>query len=262
MGVVGVLLLLPTWAGHCRPHRSQPDGGGGPSGRPGPTAEQAAGRERAVTLEAWVLLSSYRGCPVLVERAGYRLGLVCDQTGGAAGFLAFAGPFAGRAFMTDEVVPLGKWVHVAGSHDGWVTELLIDRRWATATALGRLPLPLGRDPWEWSPTAGGKRCLPDCPARRRPLDGELGGSRLVWRGRTAAQLTATRGSPGHFAAIDEPGEIAAFAQQRAPSAPPPAQRMTPTGWLIAGAVLAASSFMVAFGVFLLARSAAEMSAVS
>lgn len=70
-----------------------------------------------VCLEAWVRLRSYRGCPVLAAAAGYRLEIHCFWGGHqerSDGALVFAGPFAGRAFISERPVPLGRWVHLAG----------------------------------------------------------------------------------------------------------------------------------------------------
>jgi len=65
-------------------------------------------------LEAWVRLRSYRGCPVLAAAGGYRLEIYCSPAGWSNGALVFAGPFPGRAYLSERPVPLGRWAHLAG----------------------------------------------------------------------------------------------------------------------------------------------------
>jgi hypothetical protein len=121
-----------------------------------------------VCLEAWVRLRSYRGCPVLAAGNGYRLGIYCfpggcsGPAGSSNGALVLAGPFPGRAYISERPVPLGRWVHVAGL-DGAPggplpamtpgTSVIVAIDGVDATA-GRMsggaadPLALGYDPWE------------------------------------------------------------------------------------------------------------------
>jgi Concanavalin A-like lectin/glucanases superfamily len=192
------LMLFPAWFARCywRPGSKawQVRMARLPELRPAPAG-------RAVTVEAWVRLRSFRGCPVLVERGGYRLGVLCDATGGSAGWLAFAGPFAGHAYVSEEAVPLKRWVHLAGTWDGRGADLLIDGQVVTAgrIAEGGPALPLGRDPWAaapYRPTAAAGRG--GGPAR---LDGEVGDRRAVWRPRSASHIAGTRGHAGLWAAV-------------------------------------------------------------
>ncbi|HXO29608.1 MAG TPA: hypothetical protein VOA80_19815, partial [Thermoanaerobaculia bacterium] len=130
-----------------------------------------APRPAPVCLEAWVRLRSYRGCPVLAAGNGYRLGIYCfpggcsGPAGSSNGALVLAGPFPGRAYISERPVPLGRWVHVAGldGGPGWplpamtpatsATSVIIAIDGIDATA-GRMsggaadPLALGYDPWE------------------------------------------------------------------------------------------------------------------
>jgi hypothetical protein len=85
--------------------------------RRAPRAGRRVPRRPPVCLEAWVRLRSYRGCPVLAAAAGYRLGIHCYRGGHlerSDGGLVFAGPFPGRAYISERPVPLGVWVHLAG----------------------------------------------------------------------------------------------------------------------------------------------------
>lgn len=141
-----------------------------------------------VCLEAWVRLRSYRGCPVLAAGNGYRLGIYCfpggctGPAGSSNGALVLAGPFPGRAYISERPVPLDRWVHLAGLDGGLGSRLpamppfsaapampatsATSTAWATsATSVtvaidgidvtaGRMsggaadPLALGYDPWE------------------------------------------------------------------------------------------------------------------
>jgi len=141
-------------------------------------------RQAPVCLEAWVRLRSYRGCPVLAAGGGYRLGIYCfpagcsGPAGSSNGALVFAGPFPGRAYISQRPVPLGKWVHLAGLEgestpagtaaattstatiSAGVAAVATTATIAAAVAIdgtdvtaGRLaswadPMPLGYDPWE------------------------------------------------------------------------------------------------------------------
>jgi hypothetical protein len=106
VAIVGLAGLFPNF---CHLARS-----------PGKPAAPRQARRPPVCLEAWVRLRSYRGCPVLAAAGGYRLGIYCFPAGctGAAGrsngALVFAGPFPGRAYVSERPVPLGAWVHLAG----------------------------------------------------------------------------------------------------------------------------------------------------
>ncbi len=196
--VTGLAALFPTfyaWIHHPAARRAPP----------------RAPRQAAVCLEAWVRLRSYRGCPVLAAAAGYRLGIYCSPAGWSNGALVFAGPFAGRAYLSEEPVPLGRWVHLAALERSSATGeagavpvpqaapvtpavtgdrvlLAIDGSDVTA---GRLfaqgdPLPLGYDPWR--DLSGGAVAGAAGKDRRRrglragrglpaPADGEIG----AWR---------------------------------------------------------------------------------
>src|ERR1700726_3159172 len=131
---------------------------------PGKPVRRWAPPPAPVCLEAWVRLRSYRGCPVLAAGNGYRLGIYCfpggcsGPAGSSNGALVLAGPFPGRAYISERPVPLGRWVHLAGidGGPGWPlpampTIVAIDGIDVTA---GRMsggaagPLALGYDPWE------------------------------------------------------------------------------------------------------------------
>ena len=131
---LGLALVLPFLVDHCPGglRRSGRLAGAPPapaarwddlaplrSAGSGGLASSARSAVRApVSLEAWVWLRSYRGCPVLAAAGGYRLGLVCDATGASRGLVAFGGPFDGRAYISARPVPLGRWVHLAGMEGG------------------------------------------------------------------------------------------------------------------------------------------------
>src|SRR5260370_36805007 len=92
-----------------------------PPGKPVPARVP---RQAPVCLEAWVRLRSYRGCPVLAAGNGYRLGIYCfpggcsGPAGSSNGALVLAGPFPGRAYISERPVPLGRWVHLTGLEGG------------------------------------------------------------------------------------------------------------------------------------------------
>jgi hypothetical protein len=108
VAVTGLAALFPTFYAHTRS-----------AVRPAPPRTP---RQLPVCLEAWVRLRSYRGCPVLAAAAGYRLGIYCSPAGWSNGALVFAGPFAGRAYLSEEPVPLGRWVHLAALRSGVAPE--------------------------------------------------------------------------------------------------------------------------------------------
>jgi len=199
---------------------------------PGKPAPPRLARQ-PVCLEAWVRLRSYRGCPVLAAAGGYRLGIYCfpggcfGPAGRSNGALVFAGPFPGRAYISERPVPLGAWVHLAGLEGSSMPQLpsstpaihaipatpatsatsatpatpatpaIIAMDGADVTA-GRLsswadPMPLGYDPWE-------ARLL----AAKRARDTLVSGT--FWHPRT----TDCAGTPG-----PTDGEIGAWRCSRA-----------------------------------------------
>jgi hypothetical protein len=109
----GLALLLPFLVARCPDRRppSAPPGGTLALSDPGGRAPDGA--RSAVCLERWVLLHSFGGCPVLASAEGYRLGLLCGPGSRSRGLVVFAGPFPGRAYVSDRPVPLGRWVHLA-----------------------------------------------------------------------------------------------------------------------------------------------------
>jgi hypothetical protein len=221
-------------------------------------------------LEAWVRLRSYRGCPVLAAAGGYRLGIYCTAAGWSNGAVAFAGPFPGRAYVSERPVPLGAWVHLAGieASPSWIARppaapippapAAIAFDGADVTA-GRLfgqssPLPLGYDPWEHrfegrpaaaraAPPSGDRRRPPGGPGGRGSSgqpDGETGAWRLSRAGRNLAQVAAGRGSPWRLAALPPPGPAPQALPAAALPAGGPGRGITPRGWAIlaAGELLA------------------------
>jgi len=134
---------------------------------PGKPVPHRAPLQAPVCLEAWVRLRSYRGCPVLAAGNGYRLGIYCfpggcsGPAGSSNGALVFAGPFPGRAYVSQRPVPLGRWVHLAGFEGASSPPLppslpaisaAVAMDGADVTA-GRFsswtdPMALGYDPWE------------------------------------------------------------------------------------------------------------------
>jgi hypothetical protein len=275
--VTGLAALFPTF--HARIH---------PAAR---SAPPAAPRQPAVCLEAWVRLRSYRGCPVLAAAAGYRLGIYCSPAGWSNGALVFAGPFAGRAYLSEEPVPLGHWVHLAALRGGAAVPedggavpgggpalpggpaapgggpavpgvrvlLAIDGSDVTA---GRLfaqgdPLPLGYDPWRDLSAAAAAGAEKD--RRRRGLraghglPGPADGEIGAWRlSRGWRPLAEVAAGRG------TPLWLAAL--------PPPQQRrpaaqlrstggITGRGWRIVGGGLLVAAAMVGAGVALRRRGA-------
>ncbi len=211
VGTMLMAVLLPWLATHC--FRRWAQAGGGTAGPPAFMGGQA-GRGAPACLEVWARLRSYRGCPLLAAAGGYRLGLYCPGGEGGRGLLAFAGPFAGRAYLSERPMPLGRWVHVAGMDPGiggrrrptprpapapvpevapapasflWPL-IAVDGADVTAgRALGALPpLPLGRDPW------------PSARLPSPPPAGDLGAWRFSRRWRTLAEVAAGRGAPGRL----------------------------------------------------------------
>jgi hypothetical protein len=135
--------------------------------QPGKPIRRRAPPPAPVCLEAWVRLRSYRGCPVLAAGGGYRLGIYCfpggcsGPAGSSNGALVLAGPFPGRAYISERPVPLGRWVHVAGlegnsspphspSLPAISAAVAIDGADVTAGRFSSWtdPIALGYDPWE------------------------------------------------------------------------------------------------------------------
>ena len=272
--VTGLAALFPTFFAHIHSAARR--------------APPPAPRQAAVCLEAWVRLRSYRGCPVLAAAAGYRLGIYCSPAGWSNGALVFAGPFAGRAYLSEEPVPLGRWVHLAALErssapgepeaapvhqaapvpqvapvtpavTGARVLLAIDGSDVTA---GRLfaqgdPLPLGYDPWrDLSGAAAASGAGKDRHRRRQragrglmgPADGEIGAWRLSREWRALAQVAAGRGTPRRLAALPP------SPRRQAPPAPRSSGGITRRGWRIVGAGLSLTAAMIAAGVALRRRS--------
>ena len=266
--VTGLAALFPTfyaWIHHPAARRAPP----------------RAPRQAAVCLEAWVRLRSYRGCPVLAAAAGYRLGIYCSPAGWSNGALVFAGPFAGRAYLSEEPVPLGRWVHLAALERSSATGeagavpvpqaapvtpavtgdrvlLAIDGSDVTA---GRLfaqgdPLPLGYDPWrDLSGAAVASGAGKDRHRRGQragrglmgPADGEIGAWRLSRGWRPLAEVAAGRGTPLRLAALPPP-------PMRLPAqALRPSGGITRRGWRIVASGLLVTAVMVGAGVALRRR---------
>jgi hypothetical protein len=262
--VTGLAALFPTF--YARIH---------PAARPALDSPRPS-RQPGVCLEAWVRLRSYRGCPVLAAAAGYRLGIYCSPAGWSNGALVFAGPFAGRAYVSEAPVPLGRWVHLAALRGGPVMPgggqavpgapgarvlLAIDGFDVTA---GRLfaesdPLPLGYDPWRDLSAAAVAAGVGKGKAHRRrhglregrglpgPADGEIGAWRLSRGWRPLAEVAAGRGTPLRLAALPPPRESLPAAELRSTGG------ITRRGWRIVGAGLLAAAAMVGSGVALRRR---------
>jgi hypothetical protein len=226
-------------------------------------------------LEAWVRLRSYRGCPVLAAVGGYRLGLFCVAAGRSNGALVFAGPFPGRAYVSERPVPLGTWVHVAGieASSWWraapdsapipppSAAIAFDGVDVTA---GRLfgqsaPLPLGYDPWAdrsaapgAAPAPGDHGRPPHGPAGRGkaaslPPDGETGAWRLSRGERSLPQIAAARGTPWRLAALPPPAAAPGALSARRPAA---GRGISRRGWAILAAGLLLALAMVWAGLAL------------
>jgi hypothetical protein len=241
MAVAGLAGLLPTFL-------SLFPFAGKPAPRRGP-------RRPPVCLEAWVRLRSYRGCPVLAAAAGYRLAIHCFRGGHSDGALIFAGPFPGRAYISERPVPLEKWVHLAGlagslstAAGRWIVPetptrapipaaIAFDGRDVTAGRwLAQVnPLPLGYDPEE------------ERPAAVVPPDGEIGAWRLSRGWRSLAQVAAARGSPRCLAPLPQPGAHDLLAGVR------PGGGFTARGWKILAAGLLLALTMAAAGMALRPR---------
>lgn len=254
--VTGLAALFPTFYAQIHPAARR--------------APPLAPRQPAVCLEAWVRLRSYRGCPVLAAAAGYRLGIYCSPAGWSNGALVFAGPFAGRAYVSEAPVPLGRWVHLAALRGGPVMPgggpavpgarvlLAIDGSDVTA---GRLfaqgdPLPLGYDPWRDLSAAavgageGKDRCRRGLRAGRGlpgPADGETGAWRLSRGWRPLAEVAAGRGTPLRLAALPPPQKRQPAADLRSSGG------ITRRGWGIVGAGSLVAAAMVGAGVALRRR---------
>jgi len=230
-----------------------------------------------VCLEAWVRLRSYRGCPVLAAGNGYRLGIYCfpggctGPAGSSNGALVFAGPFPGRAYISERPVPLGRWVHLAGLAGSSSPALppslaavsaVVAMDGADVTA-GRLsswadPVALGYDPWEerllGARAATAARAIyarsraAHCAGTPLPPDGERGAWRWSRAWRSLSQVAAARGTPAHLAPL-APSSLArpdALRTVRAPGT----GGITPRGWAILGTGFLLALAMVGMGILL------------
>jgi hypothetical protein len=251
---------------------------------PGKPVRLRAPPPAPLCLEAWVRLRSYRGCPVLAAGNGYRLGIYCFPGGcsGPAGWsngaLVFAGPFPGRAYISERPVPLGRWVHLAGL-EGTSSPALPPSLPAVSAAVamdgadvtaGRLsswtdPVALGYDPWEErllgarAATAAmavyRRSRAADCAGTPLPPDGERGAWRWSRAWRSLSQVAAARGTPGHLAplALSNLARPDALRTVRGPGT----GGITPRGWAILGSGFLLALAMVGMGMALLRRDPAE-----
>jgi hypothetical protein len=261
---------------------------------PGKPVRRRALPPPPVCLEAWVRLRSYRGCPVLAAGNGYRLGIYCfpggcsGPAGSSNGALVLAGPFTGRAYISERPVPLGRWVHLAGLEGsaGWPPPAMppisatpaISAKWATsatsaiiaidgidATA-GRMsgaavdPLALGYDPWEarlqaaWAALAPGtvtRQRAADCAGTPGPLDGERGAWRWSRAWRSLSQVAAARGTPRRLGPLT-PSASTRPAALRMPGGAGPGG-ITPRGWRILASGLLLALAMAGAGMALRRR---------
>jgi hypothetical protein len=258
---------------------------------PGKPVRRRAPPPAPVCLEAWVRLRSYRGCPVLAAGGGYRLGIYCfpggcsGPAGSSNGALVLAGPFPGRAYISERSVPLGRWVHLAGldGGPGWplpampaisatpATSAIVAIDGIDATA-GRMsggatdPLALGYDPWEArlqaaraataakavqaSGTARRQRAA-DCAGFPGPPDGERGAWRWSRAWRSLSQVAAARGSPRRLAPL-APSALTRPEALRMPGSSGPGG-VTPRGWRILASGLLLALAMVGAGMALRRR---------
>jgi hypothetical protein len=256
---------------------------------PGKRVRRRAPPPAPVCLEAWVRLRSYRGCPVLAAANGYRLGIYCfpsgcsGPAGSSNGALVLAGPFPGRAYISERPVPLGRWVHLAGldGGPGWPlpampTSVAIDGIDVTA---GRMaggaagPLALGYDPWEarlqaaraamaarGAPAAGAAQApgtarhqrAADCAGLPGPPDGERGAWRWSRAWRSLSQVAAARGSPRRLGPL-APSASTRPAALRMPGSAGPGG-VTPRGWRILASGLLLALAMVGAGMALRRRA--------
>jgi hypothetical protein len=292
---MGLALVLPFFVDHC-PGRtgrlssrlaSEPRATG-----PGGGAPVRPAARLPACLEAWVFLRGYGGCPVLVGAGGYRLGLFCGAAGlgeRRRGLLAFAGPFAGQAYLSQLPVPLGRWVHLAGMEPGdpWAgaaassfspSSPLVAFDGVDVTAgrplAGAAAFPLGRDPWSGvgadvatiaarrPPAArgvvadGGMAARGETPRAR--LDGRLGAWRLSRRWRSVAEVAAARGTPWRFGALRPPGPgvngpegVDRPGREAEPGkSGPRLGGLTLRGWLIVAVSLLLAGGMLAIGLSL------------
>jgi hypothetical protein len=259
-GVVMALalaLVLPFFVHHCPsrsgrlPSRASELPAGGPGG--GAPLRQAA--RAPACLEAWVLLRGYGGCPVLVGAGGYRLGLFCGAAGAPRGLLAFAGPFAGKAYLSRLPVPLGRWVHLAGMEPGdpwgsvassppFLSPPLVAFDGEDVTAgrplAGAAAFPLGREPW------------PACEVIPVRLDGRLGAWRFSRRWRGLAEVAAARGAPWRLGALPplRPKPYGAGGDGAAGKDGRRLGGLSLRGWLIVAVSLLLAGGMVATGLSL------------
>jgi hypothetical protein len=252
---------------------------------PGKPVRRWAPPPAPVCLEAWVRLRSYRGCPVLAAGNGYRLGIYCfpggcsGPAGSSNGALVLAGPFPGRAYISERPVPLGRWVHLAGldGGPGWPlpampTIVAIDGIDVTA---GRMaggaagPLALGYDPWEarlqaaraataaraamaaeaaQAPGTARHRRAADCAGFAGPPDGERGAWRWSRAWRSLSEVAAGRGSPRRLEALAPSASTRPEALRMPGSAGPGG--VTPRGWRILASGLLLALAMVGAGMAL------------
>lgn len=250
-----------------------------------------------VCLEVWVRLRSYRGCPVLAAGGGYRLGIYCfpggcsGPAGSSNGALVLAGPFPGRAYISERPVPLGRWVHLAGldGGTGWpipampampempampATSAIIAIDGIDATA-GRMtggaagPLALGYDPWEarllaaraaraataataaLAPSAARRQRAAECAGSPGPPDGERGAWRWSRAWRSLSQVAAARGSPRRLEPL-APSALTRPEALRMPGSAGPGG-ITPRGWRILASGLLLALAMVGAGMALRRR---------
>jgi len=232
-----------------------------------------------ICLEAWVRLRSYRDCPVLAEGAGYRLGIYCfpggcsGPAGSSNGALVLAGPFPGRAYVSERPVPLGDWVHVAGCEDlAPAAKAAVEAQslvpcvaiGGTDVTAGRMagwtgPLALGYDPWEARSRAAkaaeaalaslatgthGHRRGRDCGGMPGPPDGEIGAWRWSRGWRSLSQIAAGRGTPQALMPLERPSALPG------PAPPGPAGGITSRGWVILVVGLLAALAMAGAGMAL------------
>jgi hypothetical protein len=252
---------------------------------PGRPVRPRAPRPAPVCLEAWVRLRSYRGCPVLAAGGGYRLGIYCfpggctGPQGSSNGALVFAGPFPGRAYISERPVPLGRWVHLAGLEAGSsppappappAISAAVAMDGADVTA-GRLsswsdPMPLGYDPWE-ARLLGARAATAalaaiktmnsmssraaDCAGTPGPPDGERGAWRWSRAWRDLPQVAAGRGTPRRLEPL-APSALARPEARRVPGRSGPGG-ITPRGWKVLGSGLLLALGMVGAGLALRRR---------
>jgi hypothetical protein len=226
---------------------------------------------------------------VLAAGNGYRLGIFCfpggctGPEGSSNGALVFAGPFPGRAYISERPVPLGRWVHLAGLEGGSAPPLppslpaisaAVAMDGADVTA-GRLsswsdPMALGYDPWEArllgaraataalaamssmrSMSSMSSRAA-GCAGTPRPPDGERGAWRWSRAWRDVPQVAAGRGTPRRLEPL-APSTMTRPEALRMPASSGPAG-ITPRGWKILGSGLVLALAMAGAGLALRRRN--------